>query len=162
MEHSKIDHALITALIERWPPKTNTFYFPSGEATVSLEDVAYIYGLPINGPIVIDRTFLNSLVSKVCLELLGKAPKQGADVNGINIKFTWLEANFTPVPTKRKKKLFKADEIYNTRAYLFFLVFSQIMSNTSGRRGRHTFSSCPGNFSHMDGPPPVLPIFIGY
>lgn len=141
MEHIRIDHALITALVERWRPETNTFHFPSGEATVTLEDVAYIYGLPIDGPIVTGRTFPFSLVSDVCLELLGKAPIQGVDVNGINIKFTWLEANFAANSTKnkkkskKKKKLSKAEEIYNTRAYLFFLVSSQIMSNTSGGRG---------------------------
>ena len=136
MEHIRIDHALITALIERWRPETNTFHFPSGEATITLEDVAYLYGLPIDGPIVTGRTFPNSLVSEVCLELLGKAPIQGADVNGLNIKFTWLEANFASVATKKKKKkLSKADEIYNTRVYIFFLVSSQIMSNTSGGRG---------------------------
>ncbi|XXG88055.1 hypothetical protein AAC387_Pa12g0320 [Persea americana] len=136
MEHIRVDHALITTLIERWCPETNTFHFLSGEATVNLKDVAYLYGLSIDGPIVTGRTFSNSLVSEVCLELLGKAPVQGADVNELNIKFTWLEANFTSAPTKKKKnKLSKADEIYNTRTYLFFLVFNQIMSNTSGGRG---------------------------
>ena len=37
-----IDHALITAPVERWSPEINSFHFPSGEATVTLEDVAYI------------------------------------------------------------------------------------------------------------------------
>ena len=73
MEHIRIDHALTTTLIERWLPETNTFHFPSGEATVTLENVTYLYGLPIDGPIVTGRTFPNSLVSEVCLELLGKA-----------------------------------------------------------------------------------------
>ncbi|XXG75046.1 hypothetical protein AAC387_Pa07g3635 [Persea americana] len=137
MEHIRIYHVLITALIERWRPETNTFHFSSGEATVTLADVAYLYGLPIDGPIVTGRTFQNTLVSEVCLELRWKASIQGVDVNGLNIKFTWLEANFASVPTKKKKKkkLSKVDEIYNTRAYLFFLVSSQIMSNTSGGRG---------------------------
>ena len=46
----RIDHALIMGLVERWRPETNTFHFPSGEATITLADVAYIYGLPIDGP----------------------------------------------------------------------------------------------------------------
>ena len=57
-----IDHALIIALVERWGPETNTFHFPSGEATIMLEDVAYIYGLPIDGPRVTGRTFPGRLV----------------------------------------------------------------------------------------------------
>ena len=75
MEHIRIDHALIKALIERHP-ETNTFHFPSGEAAVTLEDVAYIYRLPIDGPIVTRRTFSNALVSEVCLELLGRPPNR--------------------------------------------------------------------------------------
>lgn len=52
MEDTRIDHALITELVERWSPETNTFHFSTGDATVTLEDVAYIYRLPINGMLV--------------------------------------------------------------------------------------------------------------
>ena len=44
-----IDKALITALVERWRPETNTFHLPVGEMTVTLEDVACLWGLPIDG-----------------------------------------------------------------------------------------------------------------
>ena len=47
-----IDHALITTLIERWCLETNSFHLPSGEAIVTLEDVSYIYGLPVDGPVI--------------------------------------------------------------------------------------------------------------
>ncbi|KAE8723730.1 SWIB complex BAF60b domain-containing family protein [Hibiscus syriacus] len=39
---------LIEALIERWRLKTHMFYFPSGEATITLEDIAYQLGVPVN------------------------------------------------------------------------------------------------------------------
>ena len=45
----KIDPHLISALVERWRPETNTFHLPVGEMTVTLEDVAYLWGLPIKG-----------------------------------------------------------------------------------------------------------------
>lgn len=45
----EVDRNLLTALIERWIPETNSFHFMSGEATITLEDVACIYGLPIDG-----------------------------------------------------------------------------------------------------------------
>ncbi|RWR73460.1 serine/threonine-protein phosphatase 7 long form [Cinnamomum micranthum f. kanehirae] len=84
-----IDHALISALVERWRPETNTFHLASGEATVTLEDVAYIYGLPINGRGVTGRTFSSpTTVSEVYLELLGKQTQQGSDCNGSDLKFT--------------------------------------------------------------------------
>ena len=52
MEHIRIDHTLITALIEKWRSETNTFHFPLGAASVTLENIAYLYRLPIDGPIV--------------------------------------------------------------------------------------------------------------
>lgn len=44
-----IDPSLITALVERWRPETNTFHLPFGEMTVTLEDVSILWGLPIQG-----------------------------------------------------------------------------------------------------------------
>ncbi|RYQ89414.1 hypothetical protein Ahy_B09g096080 isoform E [Arachis hypogaea] len=41
-------HPLSAALVERWRPETHTFVLPVGEATVTLEDVAHIFGLPID------------------------------------------------------------------------------------------------------------------
>ena len=51
------------------------------------------------------------------MKLFGMAPCPGKDSISITIKFKWLEYNFKP----SKKK----NEIYKTRAYLFFLVFGQ-------------------------------------
>ena len=131
-----IDHALITGLVERWRPETNTFHFPSGEATVTLEDVAYIYGLPVDGPPVAGQTFPGKFVASVCEEVLGIRPDK-RDYHGITVKFKWLEDNFAAAELERKKKhkKYKDYEIRATRAYLFFLVSDQIVSQTTGARG---------------------------
>lgn len=85
----ELDHGLITALVERWRPETNTFHLTSGETTVTLEDIAYIYGLPIDGLPVNGRTFTNPLsMVKLCEELLGVAPDVNYDCYGTQIKFT--------------------------------------------------------------------------
>ncbi|MFQ6630027.1 hypothetical protein Gotur_007512 [Gossypium turneri] len=42
----KSDLKLISVLIERWRPETHTFYLPSGECTITLEDVQLQLGLP--------------------------------------------------------------------------------------------------------------------
>lgn len=80
--------------------ETNTLHFSFSEATVASEDVAYIYGLPIDGPIVTRRRFPSSKVQEVRQEELGRVLQPGPDINGINIKFTWSEDNF--IPSKNK------------------------------------------------------------
>ncbi|KAK6151101.1 hypothetical protein DH2020_016033 [Rehmannia glutinosa] len=42
-------------LVERWRPETHPFHFPIGEATVTLQDVAIIWGLPIDGDAVVSN-----------------------------------------------------------------------------------------------------------
>ncbi|KAL4300322.1 hypothetical protein AHAS_Ahas17G0189300 [Arachis hypogaea] len=49
-------YPLLAALVERWRPETHTFVLPVGEVTVILEDVTYIFRLPIDGEPVRDWT----------------------------------------------------------------------------------------------------------
>ncbi|KAL8539867.1 hypothetical protein ACS0TY_001466 [Phlomoides rotata] len=71
-----IDCHLITALVERWRPKTHTFHFLIGEATVTLQDVAIIWGLHIDGePLTIDEHHYTAEEwSWYCTEMLGFTP----------------------------------------------------------------------------------------
>ncbi|CAN0883819.1 Serine/threonine-protein phosphatase 7 long form homolog, partial [Linum grandiflorum] len=43
------DPHLITTLMERWRPETNTFHMFHRECTVTLQDVANLAGLPVTG-----------------------------------------------------------------------------------------------------------------
>ncbi|CAN1141502.1 Serine/threonine-protein phosphatase 7 long form homolog [Linum perenne] len=62
------DDMLITAMTERWRPETSTFHLPFGECTITLEDIAYVTGLPVDGEVV-TRPFHRSRASYsgVCL-----------------------------------------------------------------------------------------------
>ena len=52
----EIDHCLISALVERWRPETHTFHLPHGEMSITLQDVGVLYGLPIEGEVLVGPT----------------------------------------------------------------------------------------------------------
>ncbi|RWR73222.1 serine/threonine-protein phosphatase 7 long form-like protein [Cinnamomum micranthum f. kanehirae] len=131
IEYMTIDHALIRALVERWRPETNTLHLPCGKATVTLEDVAYIYGLPIDGPAVTGNTLHSTKQTvEICMDLLGMEPVLKRDSIGSRLNFSWMKEYFKG--NKKKRKHHEVEEKCNTRAYLFCLVGGQIVGNSCG------------------------------
>jgi hypothetical protein len=47
--YATVPHALLMTLCERWHPETNTFHIPLGEMTVTLDDVASLMHIQIEG-----------------------------------------------------------------------------------------------------------------
>ncbi|KAI5423186.1 hypothetical protein KIW84_046250 [Lathyrus oleraceus] len=62
-----VDNKFILALCEIWHPETHTFWFLTGECTVTLEDVYMLLGLPIEGKAVNGKT---NYANSICMDLL--------------------------------------------------------------------------------------------
>ncbi|KAL6530533.1 hypothetical protein OROMI_028422 [Orobanche minor] len=122
-----LDNPLISALVERWRKETNTFHMTVGEMTVTLEDVAYLLGLRIDGEPVIGVTY--TTCDLVCVKLLGKAPDSGYTSGGM-VKLSWLKETFSECPENASIEEVEC----HTRAYLLYLIGSTIFSTTTGNK----------------------------
>eukprot|EP00261_Vitis_vinifera_P016433 XP_010645383.1 PREDICTED: serine/threonine-protein phosphatase 7 long form homolog isoform X2 [Vitis vinifera] len=122
-----LDNPLISALVERWRRETNTFHLNVGEMTVTLEDVAYLLGLAIDGEPVMGVTY--TMCDTICEKLLGKAPDSGSTSGGM-VKLSWLKESFSQCPEDAPMEEIER----RTRAYLLYLVGSTIFSTTTGNK----------------------------
>uniref|UniRef100_A0A803LYC7 Aminotransferase-like plant mobile domain-containing protein n=1 Tax=Chenopodium quinoa TaxID=63459 RepID=A0A803LYC7_CHEQI len=69
------DTELIMCLAERWNPETNTFVFPWGESTISLEDIMVLGGFPVLGVSPVLTSFQNNHKCNKYAEIEGKLLK---------------------------------------------------------------------------------------
>lgn len=47
-----MDNAALTMLVDRWRSETHTFHLPFGEMTITLEDIAMVFGLRVDGRVM--------------------------------------------------------------------------------------------------------------
>ncbi|MBA0697640.1 hypothetical protein Goari_021173, partial [Gossypium aridum] len=87
---TKLDPTLISALMERWRPETDTFHLSCGKCTITLEDVALQFGLSMDGPIITGAMVIGNW-SAICKQLLGKILDK---FFGSRIEMKWLEEIF--------------------------------------------------------------------
>ncbi|XP_016726577.1 protein MAIN-LIKE 1-like [Gossypium hirsutum] len=119
---------LISALVERWHPETHTFHLPCGECTITLEDVALHFGLPIDGSAV---TGVSAIVepAALCYSLLGASPDNN-ESNFSDLKFTWLKANFEHLSVNATEE----ELMCAARAYIMHIIGGVLMPNANNNR----------------------------
>ncbi|KAL4293320.1 hypothetical protein AHAS_Ahas18G0116300 [Arachis hypogaea] len=96
--------ALLSTLVECWRPETHTFHLPVGEVTVTLEDVTYIHGLPINGDPVMGRSDSNhQLLVENCIACFVQEPGPQDHVQG-KVNLAWVRRcrDIKPCDTQSK------------------------------------------------------------
>ncbi|CAN1801793.1 Protein MAIN-LIKE 2, partial [Linum perenne] len=87
---------LITALIERWRPETNTFHLIQGAATITLEDVEVLTGLPTDG-VPVTVAVDGRPPGVICEEFLGVQTPAGS-CTGQLVKISWVKGMFDRIP----------------------------------------------------------------
>ncbi|XP_012848924.1 PREDICTED: serine/threonine-protein phosphatase 7 long form homolog isoform X1 [Erythranthe guttata] len=127
----RLDHALITALVERWRPETHTFHLPVGETTVTLQDISVLWGLPVDGdPITgVDTNRSMDEWQDICNELLGFRPPP-EDFDRGRLKIRCLQERFKTLPDGASEDTVK----FYARAYILQLLGGQLLSDMSNNK----------------------------
>jgi Plant mobile domain len=143
IKHTKTDHRLVTALVERWRPETNTFHLPVGEITVTLQDVSCLWGLPISGPPIIgpsDRdtaklindafgmNINNNMMKKNTKKKGGENGEDYVGQSSFRINLKWLRMTFS----KLAENATDEEVARYTRAFVLDMFASLVFPDTSG------------------------------
>ncbi|CAN1841468.1 Protein MAIN-LIKE 2 [Linum perenne] len=114
---------LVTALIERWRPETNTFHLVPGEATITLEDVEVLTGLPTTGrPLIVSPD--ERPVSEICEEWLGVQPPSNV-IQGRTVRVAWVKRLFDRLPDGATADIIT----YHARAYMWVLLAGVLLAD---------------------------------
>ncbi|QHO01165.1 uncharacterized protein DS421_13g412670 [Arachis hypogaea] len=132
----RLDEALVSAFVERWRPETHTFHMPFGECTITLQDVAYQLGLPVDG------RYVSGCLSEFQIyieggrpawvwfeELLGVVPPS-SQVQKYAVNCSWFQETFGECPEGADEDTVRR----YARAYIMMLLGTQLFANKFGNR----------------------------
>ena len=128
--HIDIDWSLVTSLVERWQPDTHTFHLLTCEMSITLQDIAILTGLPIDGNAVCGPT--NLVWEQVCDNLLGEIPPATTLTYG-SLKITWVRNTFSNLPKGANAIITQQ----YARAYMF-----QVLALLFGNKSQSRLHCC--------------------
>ncbi|KAL0928805.1 hypothetical protein M5K25_000728 [Dendrobium thyrsiflorum] len=152
LQYIRMDHNLLTALVERWSPQTNSFHLPVGEMSITLQDVALILGLHIDGPALVGHNVVGAgrrwlSWPDCCDDLLGQHPQRDVVYVDpfnprVSSKFRMGQAQAQAcLPLRWLRWTFYRDSYLDMneldfwrhlRAYVLFLMGTYLLPDTSG------------------------------
>ncbi|RYR11207.1 hypothetical protein Ahy_B05g079676 isoform C [Arachis hypogaea] len=131
-----VNEPLLSAFVERWRPETHTFHMPFGECAITLQDVAYQLGLPIDGEAVSGclTDFENLMDNRRPTwewfrELFGELLPPNK-VKQMTVHFTWFHERFWDLPADTSEETVRI----HARAYIMMLLLSQLFADKNANR----------------------------
>ncbi|KAL4305923.1 hypothetical protein AHAS_Ahas16G0126800 [Arachis hypogaea] len=141
--------ALLSALVERWRPETHTFHLPVGEVTVTLEDVSYILGFPVNGELVTGRSdSSHQFLVENCIACFGWEPGPDDHVLG-KVNIAWVRRCRDTEPCDTQESLER--DFHRISGYSWGAASLAHLYRSLCRASRY-------NCKEMDGP--LMPLFV--
>ncbi|QHO07220.1 uncharacterized protein DS421_14g461720 [Arachis hypogaea] len=132
----KLDEPLISAFVERWHPETHTFHMPFREFTVALQDVAYQFGLPVDGyPVCGCLSDFEQLMDggkhawQWFEELFGELPPEDC-IDEFTVSYGWFQNRFRVMPTDATEPTVHVYEL----GYIMMLLSTMLFGDKFGAR----------------------------
>ncbi|CAK8532814.1 unnamed protein product [Lathyrus sativus] len=125
MKSLKIDSSLVVALLEKWRPETHTFHLPTGEFTITLEDVCMLLGLRVDGIAINGPT---EVTNYIYMENLGVEPTEEDKIKG-SVRITWLEGLYETL--KNKPAPTQEDVLLEAKIYILLVIATILFPDKS-------------------------------
>ena len=103
-----MDAPLLTAFVDRWRPETHSFHLPCGEVSITLQDVAMILGLPLEGNAVTGMIQSDGWRDMVQAQVGIRPPEPPEGVKDrktSGVSSAWLKENFNHCPQGAPQEL---------------------------------------------------------